>query len=458
MKTTTKRVLGVKATGLTNEEMWEVYAQGIAQAMGLPNTGDNFVLTGNSLIANLAAFSKALPPSAIPTVPQALAQVYALGNTQIVEQGIYTQSMNRFFSEYATYIDGLIPPGAGPTPTQESQIRLLQQSLIEANAVYDADLQKALAAWKLQGEAFPGKYPTFQSFVNQSAWGQTLNTDTSVISGYNSQLNSLLTEIFGDKYLAIQTNKQVVDNVRTGQQGTIVFGPSVMEVNTDAGNMIVPRYDPSSLSTFSSWVDSTIAQHGKATPIKIDFTQSAGKYDFSKSSYFRNTNFKTNYFFFSASGGTSRSGTKVDIDTSSSSFKCTLMFDAITNVQLAPGVWLDTSLLYDYKNPKNLSIPSFLVIGMYPSIELEMDAASFSSAYAAYNSGGGFGIGSFWASASHSQGSSELNMSAEWDQSSNKVKIVGASVMPVILGMQVVKPSSNAGTFEVLKHSRNTIG
>jgi hypothetical protein len=443
---------------LSNEQLWEVYAQGIAQAMGLPNTGNNFILTGNSLIANLAAFSQALPPAAKPTVPQALAQVYSLANTEIASQGIYSPSMSRFFNDYATYVDGLIPPGQGPNPTQKAQIQLLQRDIAAANDVYNADLEKALKAWDTQGKAFPGKYPTFQSFVNQSSWGQTLNTDNSNISGLNSQLNSLLTEIYGERYLAISTNKQVVDNIRTAQQGTTVTGPSLMEINTDAGNQIVPKYDPSSLSTFSAWVDSTIEQHGKAKPIKIDFTESAKRYDFKESSYFSQTNWQASFFFFSASGGNTQSGSQVNINTASSEFKCTMLFDAITNVQLAAGPWYDSSLMFEYKNPKNLSVPNSLIVGMYPSIELTMDSESFNAAYSAYNSGSGFGIGTWWASASHSQGSSDLNMSTEWNKATNSVMITGSSILPVIVGMQVTRIEPNEkGAFEKLQFSRNTL-
>jgi hypothetical protein len=225
-------------------------------------------------------------------------------------------------------------------------------------------------------------------------------------------------------------------------QGVASTGPSDMIVQATSGTLVVPTYNPSDLNTFSAWVDSTIGQHGNAgqNPITIDFTQNSAQYDFTKSQYFSQTNWNANFFFFSASGGSTQGGTQVNIDTSSSSFSLQFQFDAITQVALTRGPWYDSSLIaspFTYPNPNNLSTPTNLIIGMYPQIKMTLDAASYASAYSAYNSGSGFGFGCFWVSASHSQSSSTQSMSATWDSSSNSVTIQSSSINPIILGMQV---------------------
>lgn len=429
---------------LTNEQLWAIYAQGIAQAAGLPASPSNFILTGTSMIADLATASKALPPGAVPTVQEALFQVYNLANTELALQGIYSPSQHLFFNDYATYVDNLIPAGSqkAPTPTQAAQIQLLQGQLTTAENQFTTDQTNAYAAYNAQGNMFPGKYPTFQSYLNQTSWGATLNNDSNAILGLNSQLTNLFITIYGQDYVAIQANKAVVDGVRSAMQGAVSTGPSDMLVQATSGSLVVPTYNPSDLNTFSSWVDQTIGQHGNVgqNPITIDFTQAAAQYDFSKSQYFSQTNWNANFFFFSASGGSTQSGTQVNVDYNNSAFSLEFQFDSITQVGLTRGPWYDSSLIlapYAYPNPNNLSTPTNLIIGMYPQVKMTMDAASYASAYSAYNSASGFGFGSFWVSASHSQSSSTQSMSATWDSNSNSVTIQSSSINPIILGMEV---------------------
>jgi hypothetical protein len=426
---------------MTNEQMWAIYAQGIAKAAGLPNSPPDFILTGTSLIANLATNSVALPKGAVPTTAQALYQVYTLANTEAALQGIYTPSMMNFFSDYATYIDNLIPVGSqsAPTPTQSAQIQLLQASIATGNTQLSNDFTKASTAWTQQSALFPGKYPTFQSFLNQTSWGITINNDSNTLSGYNSQLSNLLTTIYGADYVAIQQAKTIVDNIRQALTGSSTIGPQTMIVAADAGNLVVPTYNPSSLQAFSAWVDSTISQHGQAKPISIDFTQAAGEFDFSKSTYFSHTDFNANFFFFSVGGSSTTSKTQVNVNSSSSSFGLTFQFDSITQVSLSKGPWYDSSLMGSFPNPNNLAIPTNLIVAMYPQVTLTMDAASYASAYAAYNTANGFGFGSFWVSASHSQSQSNLSMQAQWNSSSNSVTISSSSINPIIVGMQVAQ-------------------
>jgi hypothetical protein len=426
---------------MTNEQMWAIYAQGIAQAAGLPSSPPNFILTGTSLVANLATNSVALPKTAVPTTAQALFQIYGLANTEAALQGIYTPSQLNFFSQYATYIDNLIPEGSqlAPTPTQSAQIQILQVNISTANAQLAADYTSASTAWTTQGVLFPGKYPSFQSFLSQTSWGLTINNDNNTLGGYNSALSTLLTTVYGHDYVAIQQAKNTVDNIRTAMLGPAVIGPQTMLVTADAGNLVVPTYNPSSLQAFSSWVDSTIGQHGQATPIKVNFNQAAGEYDFTKSTYFSHTDFSTNYFFFSVGGSSTTSRTQVNINTSSSAFSLEFQFDSITQVSLTKGPWYDSSLMSKFPNPNNLSVPTSLIVAMYPKITMKMDAASYASAFSSYNSASGFGFGSFWVSASHSTSSSNLSMSATWDSSSNSVTIESSSINPVIVGMQLAQ-------------------
>lgn len=421
---------------MTNQQMWAIYAQGIAQAAGFPNSPNGFILNGNTTIANFATSATGL--SNVPTLGEALYQIYNLGNTEVVLQGMYTPGQDFFFNNYATYIDNLEPVGGKvPTLAQKAQLSLLKKELTAASTTLSNDLKDAKTAWEDQGVMFPDKYPTFQSFLNQTSWGATINTDNSEISGINSQLNTLMTTIYGQDYVAISLAKQTVDGVRTAMQGSTVTSPSDMSVTASSGTLIVPTYNSGDLGMFSSWVDDTISQHGSNPPIVIDFTSTAKEFDFSKSSYFSQTDWSTNFFFASTSGSSSSSGTQVNVDTSSKDFSLTFQYDAITQLPVSRGPWFDSSLMYGYTNDDQMSTPTSLIIGMFPAIKMTMDAASYKAAKSAYNSEEGFGFGTFWASGTHSSGTSNQDLSAQWDDASNAVTIASSSINPVILAMQV---------------------
>jgi len=421
---------------MTNEQLWAIYAQGISQAAGLTANPSNFILTGTPMIANLAATSVALNER--PTVNEALYQIYSIANTEVALQGIYTPSMMNFFSDYATYIDNLIPVGnqITPTPTQSAQIKMLQSRIVEGNKQLNRVYVAATKAWKLQSEIFPGKYPTFQTFVNQTTWVTTINTDNNILSGYNSQLSTLLATIYGKEYVAIQQAKITVDDIRRAILGVSNVGPQTMVVKAEAGDVIVPTYNPSSLLEFSTWVDETIAQHGQAKPIHIDFTEAAAQFDFSKSTYFTHTDFHTNYFFYSVDGITGTKSREVNVNPTAN-FKIDFQFDAITKLDIKKGAWYDSNLMKSFPNPNNLAVPTDLIIGMYPRVTMTMDSASYATAFSSYNSESGFGFGPFWVSASHKTNRSNLPMTAKWDSVSNTVTIESTSVKPVVLGMQV---------------------
>lgn len=354
--------------------------------------------------------------------------------------GIYHPSQALFFNDYATYIDNLVPQNATtPTPTQQAKIKMIKDSLTTAQTTLNNDFASASSAWTQQNTYFPGKYPTFQSFLNQTIWGATINTDQNNVAGFNSQLSTLYSSIYGDDYVAIQQNKATVDGVRSAMVGSTVTSPADMAVAAESGTLIVPTYNPSSLSTFSSWVDSTISAHGSARPISIAFSARSGHFDFSQSTYFSHTNWNVDLFFFSLSGSSTTSRQQVNIDTDSSSFGLEIQFDAITEVQLSRGPWYDSSLMYDFQNNGSLATPTILYVGMYPKIILKMDQSSYNSAYSAYTSSSGFGVGCFWGSAGTQTDKSTAQMVANWDSSTQSVTIESQSIQPVIVGMEVAQ-------------------
>lgn len=424
---------------LTTQDLWAIYANQIATAAGLPSNPNNFILTGNGMVANFAVGSSALP--SVPTKGEALFEVYNLADGEVNQQGIYHPANSNFFNDYATYIDNLTPQGAAPpTPTQTAQMKLIESKLATANKKWNSDLAAADAAWQTQSKLFPGKYPTFQSFLNQTPYGATVNNDMNNVTGLNSQLSTLKSKIFGKSYVAIQTNKTVVDGVRAARNGSTVTGPADMKVTATSGDLIVPTYNPSDLNVFSSWVDGIIAQGPSNLPICTTFDTSSAKFDFSKSQYFSQTNWHADLFFFSVGGHSSQSRTQVNIDTSSSQFSLKMCFGGITQVALTRGPWYDSSLMYAYKNPDNLATPVTLYVAMYPTITLTMDAQSYQSAYSSYNSSHGFGVGAWWVAAGgHSSSSSQVQMSAKWDATSRTVTISPNSVQPVIVGMEVTQ-------------------
>lgn len=230
------------SNGLSNQDMWAMYVQGLIDATGLPN-GNNLILLGTTVPANLAITSQAVLPA--PTTGQALAQIYSFGDQMVNPTGFYTLSGQSFFSDYATYIDNLQPQGASPTPSQQAAINVDKGNLAKAINQYDSDFKNAVNAYNQQSPLFPGKWPDFQAFLNGTPWGTTLNSDQNAINGANSQLDSLYTQIFGQDYVAIENAKTVVDQVRAGLTGSSPSSTAQMVITTDAGNFVKPTYIPS---------------------------------------------------------------------------------------------------------------------------------------------------------------------------------------------------------------------
>ena len=430
---------------ISAEQMWGIYAAGIAQAAGFSAVPPGFILCGTSLIANLAVSSRSLPPAAVPNMPEALFQVYNLADTALALQGIYSPTQHRFFNDYASYIDNLVPAGSqkAPTPTQAGQLRMLQAGLTDANTQYNTDLNSANAAWGQVSAANPGQYDSFQSFLNGTTWGGVMDADNKKAAAINTHIQTLLNTIYGADYLTIQANKVVVDGVRSSMQGSTATGPYDMLVQATSGSLVVPAYSPSDLDKFSLWVDSIVFQHeGKIVtgvpPAIINFTTGTAKNANINTPYFQQTNWANNHFFFSSPNGNESAGTQLDINTGDPGFSLQVQFDDITQVSLTRGPWFVPALTgspYVYPNPNILSAATSLLIGMYPQIKMSLDPASYASAYSAYNTAGGFGFGSFWVSASHNPDAANQSMTATWDNTGNAVTIQSSSVSPIILAM-----------------------
>lgn len=424
---------------LDNQDLYAIYVAGIAKGAGLPANPPSLILTGTALPANLAYNAKSL--TSPPSLQQALAQVYQLADTELYPQGIYDQTTNSFFNDYATYIDNLEPQGAqkAPTPTQQGQINLIKGNLAAATTQFNTDTTAAFAAYQQALVMYPGQYPTFQSYQSQTTWGATLNTDANLMNGYNSQLNTIYTNVYGQDYVAIQLAKTTVDSVRTAKLGSLAQLPTVMSIAVGSGTLVVPDYVPGDLSQFSNWVDQTVAQHGNKGEqrVTIGFGASSSSYDFSKSTYFHNTNWNANFWFWSAGGSSTQSSTHVAVDTTSSQFNMRMGFDDLTTLSLAPGPWYDSSLMYAYSKQAGLVRPTALIVAMYPSITLTMDSSSYAAAQAAFNSSSGFGVGGFWANASGQTSTTGQSMHATWDARSNSVTMASQSTTPVIVGMLV---------------------
>lgn len=425
---------------LDDQNLYAIYVAGVAKAAGLPSTPTNLILTGTSLPACLATSSVALSPA--PSAQEALAQIYQLADTELFPQGIYDQTTNSFFNSYASYIDNLTPAGSqkAPNPTQQGQIALLKKQLASATDTYNKDLTSAASAYQQAQTLFPGQYPSFQSYLSQTSWGGTLNADKSQMDGCNSQLTTIYTAIYGQDYVAINLAKTTVDNIRSAKLGQSTSVPGTMMIQDGGGaSLVVPQYSPGSLSQFSSWVDSTIQQHGNSgeKAVTIGFSASSSMADFSKSTYFSHTDWSASYFFWSIGGQSTSSNTQVSINTSSSQFNMRMGFDSLTTVSMEAGPWYDSSLMQGFDNSAGLIRPTALLVAMYPSITATMDATSYAKARAAYNSSSGFGVGNFWCSANTQKSSSAYTMQATWDDSSNSVTMASESTTPCIVGMLV---------------------
>lgn len=131
----------------------------------------------------------------------------------------------------------------------------------------------------------------------------------------------------------------------------------------------------------------------------------------------------------------------MSVDTSSSSFSVNITFQAVTSVQIQPGPWYDSSLMYAYPNTSGLALPNSLVIGMMPTVTVTFDAASYQSAFNAYSSSLSFGVGIFNFAGGLSGGSSGNSFQDTWDSSSLSLTIKDISVQPKIIALQAWVPS-----------------
>jgi len=422
------------------QDMWEMYVQGIISATGLP--GSNLILTGTTMPATLAISSKAVLPD--PTTAQALAQIYSFGDALILPQGFYTDAGQSFFSDYATYIDNLIPQDANPTPSELAALNVAKSNLAAAQTQYSTDFTAAVAAYTEENPLFPGKWANFQAYLNTTSWGSLLNTDQNTVNGTLSQLNTLNTQIFGQDYVAIQANQTVVDQVRKDLIAATPSSPAEMLTSTDAGNFVVPTYIPSSLTTFSSWVDEAATGPANHQPPEVSFTigQGAAKYDFSESTYFSNTTWGNDYFFYTVGGDSSQQQNQVNVNTSSSSFGVQITFQAVTTVTIGTGPWFDSSLMYSYSNPSGLVAPSALIIGMMPTVTVTFaDEDSYQTAFSAYSASSSFGVGIFQIPGGSSTSSSSTDLQGAWDTTALSLTISDISTQPLVIGVQVWEPS-----------------
>lgn len=426
---------------LSMQDMWGMYVQGIISATGLP--GSNLILTGTTLPATLATSSIIDPPP--PTTAQALAQIYSFGDGLLLPQGFYTQTGQSFFNNYATYIDNLIPQGANPTPSQRAALTVVDEEEAAAQEEYSSDLQDAVAAYELESSLFPGRWASFQAYINTTQWGGRLINAQNAVTGAVSRSSSLKTEIFGQNYLAIANNQAVVQQVRRDLIAATPTSPAEMQISTDAGNFVVPTYVPSSLATFSTWVDNTATGPANNIPPEVSFTirQGAAKYDFSQSTYFSNTTWGSDYFFYWVSGASSQQHNQVDVNTDSSSFSVQVSFQSVTTVQIGTGPWFDSSLMYAYSNSSDLVAPSALIIGMMPTVKVTFaDETNYQTALNAYSASSSFGVGIFQVPGGTSTSSSSTDLQSIWDATDLSLTISNISIEPLIIGVQVWEPAT----------------
>ncbi|RKH60850.1 hypothetical protein D7V93_12695 [Corallococcus llansteffanensis] len=413
-----------------------MYVQGLINAQGMPpGAGANFVLCGTTLTANLATSATSLGQA--PTTSQALAQVYTLGDQMLKQVGTYSPSGDSFFSDYATYIDNLKPQGGNPSPSQMAVIKQDQDAVTKATSQQTATMASVYQAYQQQSQMFPGKWTGFEDYVNTTSAGSTLQASQGAVDAANAQLYADMTAAYGQDYAAIARAKSVVDQVRRDLTARTPNTTAEMAITTDAGAMVVPSYVPGSLAQFSTWADTMSVAPARGQPPAVSFTLKAGaqEYDENQSQYFK----RTSWDAFFASGSSTQGGQALNIDTSASEFRIEITFQGLTTVQLQPGAWYDSSLMYAYRNPQSLSIPNSLVVVMLPKVTLYLSASDYQMAYQASQQSSGFGVGPFYSTTSSSSSSS---LSTNWDDSAKSVTIQQNNVQPIILGMMVTTPSS----------------
>lgn len=427
---------------LTSQDLWAMYVQGIISAQGVPpSIGSNFILMGTTTVANLYTTGVGLGTN--PTTQQALEQIFDLGDALLNPTGVYTPTAHSMFSDYATYIDNLEPQGGQLSPSVQAALVQDQAAVTKATNQYHTDLKAAFADYGTQGQMFPGRWAKFQDFVNTASWGPTLGNDQSAVDGANAQLSTDMTNAYGQNYAAIANAKSLVDQVRRDLVASAPTTPAEMLTSTDSGPYVRPSYVPSSLAAFSDWANSNAVgpAHKMPPSVNISLQQGAATYDFSQSSYFSNTSWNEDFFFFSVGGSSSDSRQALNIDTASSAFKVVITMQGITTVGINRGPWYDSSLMYAFGNPKSLAVPfgpNALVIGMMPTITVYFDANSFQLAQSKCQSSGSINVGPFTASS----GSSSSSLNASWDSTNNSLTINQNQVQPIILGCQVTVPAA----------------
>jgi hypothetical protein len=419
--------------------LWSLYAQGIAQAAGLPGAPGNLILNGSSQIAPFAVGSVGLGSSA-PTEGEANLGLYQIADTELLPQFVYDSANASFFSDWANYIDNLTPQGATPpSPSVQAQLQLIQAALKKAQTQYTADFTAAVAAYTQASTLLPGQYKNFSDYLSQTAWGTTLNQDNDAVVGQNSKLTTIYTSVFGKDYVAINLAKKTVDSIRTDMLGSAV-NDAEMAGSSNGTSLVLPAYAfGESYTQFAMWVDSCITAHQVTDPSaqKISFTvtSDSADADFSHNTYYSHTESSSGFWFFRSGSDVTTSSSSTIVDTSNSAFQLTFGFDAIQGFDVSRGPWYDSSLRYAYQS--NNVVPTRLIIGMYPQIKITMDAASYANAKSAYNSSSGFGAGGFWTSGASQTSTSQQTMQSAWDDNSNSVVIAPEDPNPIILAMLV---------------------
>ena len=430
---------------LNDQNLWCLYAKGVAQAAGLPSLPDNFVLAGTALPASFAVGSTGLGTAA-PTEEQAHAALYMLADGEAHCGGVYDPSGGSFFSVYANYIDNLVPNGGtGLTPVQAAAVALAQKNITAAQATHDADQAKAFTAYSQAQTMFPGKYADFQAFLNQTSWGNTLSSDSAALKAANSKLRAQLSGIYGQSYVAIQTAQSVVDQVRGDLVATNVNTPAEMKVSFDSGDQIVPAYNSTpAYSAIANWVDGVIAAVGPngvpANPKSVTISATSNADSFSATSFAAQTSWSVHRFFWTVHAGAAVARQAMSVDTSHSAFSLTIAFADVKAVTIKPGAWFDSSLLGQMKNADKLLRPTVVYLAMFPCVTLTMDSSSYAAWKAAYTSSAGVGVG-LWCGVSGSAAvqSSGQRSAATFNDASNTVTLRPSDTSPVVVAMQMAE-------------------
>ena len=436
---------------LTTKDLWAQYVNGMQSAQGMPGA-DNLVITGSAMPANLNTEFK-IPKGKKTKKAEAAFQVFSLADPLASNQGLYKPSDQNFFSDYATYIDNLNPKGAkDPTDEQKKKMASDKTALEDATKAYSSDLTSAVSDFEKQSKIFPDKWSSFSEWLVSSPSSSVLQNDQTKIAGASTTLTTLMNSIYGKDYVAIDANRKIVDQVRADLTAKSPQSAAEMEVMDGLKNKYVkPAYTIGDLGVYSKWVENALK---RTKPVaRYDFSETAGQYDFSKSTYFSRQEWSEDYFFYSRSGVSVTSRTEVKMDTSSSALSGYLQFMDITQVGgILPGPWYDSSLMYEWgegaTGVTGFSTPYQLTIAVKPEIHLQLSSANYASALSAFEKEGSFGVGAFWVYKDSSRYSeTDVKMQAEWNSASNSITIKQDGDQPVIIamGMKEVKKGGIGG-------------